>query len=191
MTITRKFRSVTWAAAVATAALSCYLISHRVSAERNALEEVERDIAQARDDILALNTEFETRSRMSQIERWNRHDFVLHAPGAGQFLEGELQLASLVDGGGAASGDVRLASAEDEEPQQDRHVGEDVFEPADSDGLDVPRIQNAAYLVPGNRAERARNQRIAFLDARFRGDIAGRAAAERRDQQQGEGAAEE
>ncbi|MBC2776952.1 hypothetical protein [Parasphingopyxis marina] len=192
MTITRKFRSVTWAAAVATAALSCYLISHRVSAERNALEEVERDIALAREDILALNTEFETRSRMSQIERWNRYDFELTSPDAAQFLDGEFQLASLIRDGVRDSGDVRLVSAEDEGETEDRRVDEEVFEPADPDTLETPRIRNASYLVPGDNAARARSQRIAFLDDRFRGDIAGRAAAERRPaENQREGAAEE
>ena len=95
MTITRKFRSVGWVATVACAALSCYLISYRVSAERIALENVEAEIAEAQRDILSLNTEFETRSRMSQLERWNRLDFALVAPGAQQFVDGEVELAAL------------------------------------------------------------------------------------------------
>ncbi|QLC26286.1 hypothetical protein HFP57_15445 [Parasphingopyxis algicola] len=174
MTITRKFRSVAWAATVATAALSCYLISHRVAAERNALEEVERDIQQAREDILSLNTEFQTRSRMSQIELWNRRDFALTAPEAGQFLEGELALASLLETP-PIEAPIRQASAT-EEPNDDQ-IDTDIFEAPD-DG-DIPQIQQAAYLVPEGIADRARGERIAFLDDQLRGAIAGEAEREK------------
>lgn len=176
MTITRNFRSVAWAAAVASAALSCYLISHRVAAERNALSEVERDIQIARDDILSLNTEFQTRSRMSQIEMWNRRDFVLGAPLSAQFLEGEIALASLT-GRPTEQESVRHASTSDE-PSENEGIDADIFEAPDPDGLDIPRIQQTAYLVPTDIAERARGERIAFLDDQLRGDIAGQAIAE-------------
>lgn len=176
MTVTSKFRSVTWAAAVASAALGCYLVSYRVSAERNALEDIERDIAQAREDILALNTEFQTRSRMSQLERWNRRDLELVAPGPGQYVEGATELASLLGRSSPADPDVRHASAEIEpETGEDRIIDEDVFEAPDADGLDVPRLQQAAYEVP---AHRQRADRIALLDEQLMGDIAARADEE-------------
>ncbi|QLC23310.1 hypothetical protein HFP51_14580 [Parasphingopyxis sp. CP4] len=176
MTITRKFRSVTWAAAVASAALSCYLISHRVAAERTALASVERDIQQARDDILSLNTEFQTRSRMSQIEMWNRRDFVLEVPGASQFVHGEIALAGLLDRP-VADDPVRQASASDESTREDLPEDE-IFEAPELDAADIPRIQQAAYLVPEEIADRARGERIAFLDDQLRGAIAGEAARE-------------
>ncbi|MEM8696521.1 MAG: hypothetical protein AAGE05_10910 [Pseudomonadota bacterium] len=176
MTITRKFRSVAWAATVASAALSCYLISHRVSAERNALAQVEREIQLAREDILSLNTEFQTRSRMSQIEVWNRRDFVLAAPLPGQFLEGEIALASLIEGP-VADSPVRQASATEDATDDDR-IDEDVFEAPDLDAADIPRFQQAAYLVPEDVADRARGERIAFLDDQLRGAIAGEAERE-------------
>lgn len=178
MTITRKFRSVAWAAAVASAALSCYLISHRVSAERNALEDVEREIELAREDILSLNTEFETRSRMSQIELWNRRDFILGAPEAAQFLDGEFALASLLDGP-MTSSPVLQASASDE-PREDNRIDEDVFEAPDADP--VPRMQQASYIVPDEASVRSRNERVAFLDDRLRGAIADEAAAEQEEE---------
>ncbi len=175
MTITRKFRSVAWTAAVATAALSCYLISHRVSAERSALEDVERQIAQTRDDIVALNTEFETRSRMSQIERWSRRDFVLAAPGPAQFLAGEFELASLVAPPALHDG-LQLASAA--ETTAAGAVPGDVFEARDDEAPATPRVQPVAYIVERNAAETPAPQRIAFLDESVRGEIAGLAAAE-------------
>lgn len=171
MTITRKFRSVAWAAAVSSAALSCYLISHRVAAERNALEAVERDIQLAREDILSLNTEFQTRSRMSQIEVWNRRDFILTAPEPGQFLANELQLASLIEEP-AAEAPIQHASITDE-PDESNLIDEEVFEAPDAD-TDRPQIQQVAYMVP----EGADGRPTAFLDPETRDAIAGEAARE-------------
>lgn len=176
MTITRKFRSVAWAAAVASAALSCYLISHRVAAERTALASVERDIQQARDEILSLNTEFQTRSRMSQIEMWNRRDFVLEVPGADQFIHGEMALASLLDAP-IIDAPIRQASVGEDAVNEDLPEDE-IFEAPELDAADIPQIQQAAYLVPEDIADRARGERIAFLDDQLRGAIAGEAARE-------------
>ncbi len=177
MTITHKFRSVTWAAAVASAALTCYLISHRVSAERTSLEEVEGDIEQARRDILALDTEFETRSRMSQLERWSRRDLNLESPSAEQFLEGEIELAALIDGDPAKlvplENDAAVQNASTIiERSGDDTIDKDIFEAPDPDDSSTPRLQQASY-TPSSQAGR-----IAFLDERLRGAIADEAASE-------------
>lgn len=176
MTITHKFRSVTWAAAVASAALACYLVSYRVSAERNALEQTEQQIGQAREDIVALATEFETRSRMSQLERWSRRDLALTAPGAGQFVEGEIELASLFGHQSPAGADVRQAAARDT-LRDDRRVDEDVFETPD---LDAPpsRVHNVNYVVPERRQGQQGATRLALFDAGVRREIAVEAAQE-------------
>jgi len=170
MTITRKFRSVAWAVAVASAALSCYLISHRVAAERNALDAVEREIQLAREDILSLNTEFQTRSRMSQIELWNRRDFVLSAPAPEQFF------ASFIEGP-VVEVPIRRASV-DSEQAEDKLIDEDVFDAPDPDTLDAPQIQQVVYLVPEGIAEQGRAERVTFLDDQLRGAIAGEAERE-------------
>ncbi|WP_299329227.1 hypothetical protein [Parasphingopyxis sp.] len=171
MTITRKFRSVAWAAAVSSAALSCYLISHRVAAERNALEAVERDIQLAREDILSLNTEFQTRSRMSQIEVWNRRDLILSAPAPEQFLASEIQLASLIEGP-AAEAPIQQASVAEEQDESNL-IDEDVFDAPDTE-TGGPQIQQVAYMVP----EGPDGQPTAFLDDELRGAIASEAARE-------------
>ena len=176
MTITRKFRSVGWVAAVSSAALACYLVSYRVSAERSALEDVEREIAQARDDIHELNTEFETRSRMSQLEHWNRRDFVLAAPTAEQVLDGEVELAALFDPD-RPSQPIQYASLDLGQTSEAAPQSEP-FDVPDPDGLDMPRIQQATYLVPQDIEQRARAERIAFLDDQLRGEIAVQAAHE-------------
>jgi hypothetical protein len=89
-----RFRSVGWVAAVATAALGCYLVTQRVAGERQALEKVEHNILLSHREIRRLSTEIETRGRLGQLERWNQEVLALSAPRPGQFLRGELQLAS-------------------------------------------------------------------------------------------------
>lgn len=93
--IVQSFRSVLWVGAVAGAAISCYMVSLRVAAERAALERVEMRILVAKRDIRSLDTELTTRGRLRQLERWNSDVLALTAPIEGQFLEGEVQLASL------------------------------------------------------------------------------------------------
>lgn len=93
--IVQSFRSVLWVGAVAGAAISCYMVSLRVAAERASLERVETRILLAKRDIRALDTELTTRGRLRQLERWNSDVLALTAPTEGQFLEGEVQLASL------------------------------------------------------------------------------------------------
>jgi hypothetical protein len=89
-----RFRSVGWVAAVATAALGCYLVTQRVAGERQALAKVEHRILLSQREIRRLGTEIETRGRLSQLERWNTDVLALSAPRSGQYIDGELQLAS-------------------------------------------------------------------------------------------------
>ena len=95
--IATRCRSVGWVAGVAVAALSCYLVSQRVATERAMLMKVERQILAAKRDIRDLQTEIGARGRMGQLERWNGEVLALSAPGAGQFRENEVRLASLND----------------------------------------------------------------------------------------------
>lgn len=91
--IVLRFRSVGWVAAVATAALGCYLVTQRVAGERQALSKVEHRILVSQREIRRLGTEIETRGRLSQLERWNSDVLALSAPRAGQYVDGEVQLA--------------------------------------------------------------------------------------------------
>ncbi|PTQ11469.1 hypothetical protein CLG96_08465 [Sphingomonas oleivorans] len=93
--IATRFRSVWLVAAVAVAALFCYLISQRVAAERAELALIERDILRGQQAIRHLRMEIMTRSRMPQLERWNAAVLGLAAPGARQFMDSEVRLASL------------------------------------------------------------------------------------------------
>lgn len=92
--IATRLSSVWQVAGVAAAALCCYLVSQSVAAERAGLVKVDRQIAAERDAIAKLGTEITTRSRLTEIESWNRH-LALQAPRPGQFVGDGFQLASL------------------------------------------------------------------------------------------------
>ncbi|MGI4732748.1 MAG: hypothetical protein ACRYFW_13520 [Janthinobacterium lividum] len=91
--------------------LGFYLVSLQVAAERKKLEHLDADIASTQRDIRALETEFDTRANLAQLERWNGDTLALSAPQPGQFLRSEAELASLDVVRGAATGpDVRTAA---------------------------------------------------------------------------------
>ncbi|BBE35883.1 hypothetical protein [Sphingosinicella microcystinivorans] len=94
--------------------LGLYLVSYSVGAERSGIAKLERQIATDRRDIRALEAELRVRSNLPQLERWNASALALNAPKAGQILESEVQLASLVrpHQPDALPADVRLANVE-------------------------------------------------------------------------------
>ena len=87
------FRPVGWVAAVAAAALGCYMLSLNVASERADLTRIETQIVDAKQDIRTLQTELGTRGRMAQLEQWNGEVLALAAPTSGQFLDSEMKLA--------------------------------------------------------------------------------------------------
>lgn len=89
----RGFKPVGWVAAVAGAALGCYMLSLNVAAERAELAKIERQIVLAKQEIRGLQTELGTRGRLQQLEQWNAEVLALSAPSASQFLESEIVLA--------------------------------------------------------------------------------------------------
>jgi len=91
--IAQGFKPVGWVAAVAGAALGCYMLSLNVAAERAELAKVERQIIAAKQEIRTLQTELGTRGRMQQLEHWNAEVLALSAPTAAQFLENPVTLA--------------------------------------------------------------------------------------------------
>lgn len=112
MMIASRFRTVVWVAGVASAALGCYLVSLRVASERAQSVRLDHQLAAVQQDMRHLATELGTRSRLVQLERWNADVLALTAPKAGQYLTGEMQLASLaVPGADAAAPATPAAQA--------------------------------------------------------------------------------
>lgn len=91
--IARGFKPVGWVAAVAGAALGCYMLSLNVAAERAELAGIERQIIAAKQDIRTLHTELGTRGRLAQLDRWNAEVLALSAPNSAQFLDSAVTLA--------------------------------------------------------------------------------------------------
>lgn len=95
MIAVKRLQSLFWVLLVAFGALAAYLVSLRVSTERNELMRVRTQIAVARADIRYLETEFSARANMRQLERWNAEDFRYAALPAAHYLDGERALAHL------------------------------------------------------------------------------------------------
>ena len=89
------FKGFGWLLCFATVSPACYMVSSQVAAERGRVEAVEGAILDAKRDIRALETEFDTRANLAQLERWNGDVLSLSAPRADQYLASDAALASL------------------------------------------------------------------------------------------------
>ncbi|MEA3029703.1 MAG: hypothetical protein QOG13_1028 [Sphingomonadales bacterium] len=167
--ITRGFKPVGWVAAVGAAALGCYMLSLQVASERADLTSLERRIVETRQQIRALQTELGTRGRLQQLEQWNDEVLALAAPGSGQFLASEAQLARfttttppVLDG----AAEIRMASATPTPtptpapapapaagvPAAQRAVATPQRSVAPPPALQQPMVQRASLTVPPQAA---------------------------------------
>lgn len=103
------WKTMGWFLAGVAVALGFLLVPLQVAAERKKLDHTVADIAQARRDIRALETEFETRANLAQLDQWNNDTLRLVAPGAGQFVADEAALAS-IDVHHQGGADIQTAS---------------------------------------------------------------------------------
>ena len=90
-----RLKGLGWLASCAVVAIGFYLVSSQVAAERKRLEQVDRRIVAAERDIRALETEFDVRANLAQLERWNGDTLALTIPTAQQFVRDEAALAAL------------------------------------------------------------------------------------------------
>jgi hypothetical protein len=95
MTAAYRLKGLGWFASCTAIVLGFYLVSLQVAAERNKLDALNGRIRSAERDIRALETEFDTRANLAQLERWNGDILALSAPTAGQFVGSEAQLAAV------------------------------------------------------------------------------------------------
>ncbi|WP_375392049.1 hypothetical protein [uncultured Sphingomonas sp.] len=111
MTAAYRLKGIGWFAVLVGIVLGFYLMSLRVAAERKKLDDVDTHITVAERDIRALETEFDTRANLAQLEKWNGDTLALAAPTAGQFVRDEGQLAALDPNGGPVTGpEVKTAA---------------------------------------------------------------------------------
>lgn len=115
MMLTRsRARSIGWAMILAVCFALTVALTFKVNAVKSEVRLTERRIAALKAEKSLLETEFETRANQQQLEAWNDLDFGYVAPGAGQYLEGERQLAALGKPAGPdAPAPIRVASIDD------------------------------------------------------------------------------
>ncbi len=91
----KRLENVGWLALVLLVLIMLYPLSLRVATLRSDLNRVDRQIISVKQDIRYLETEFQTRASLRQLERWNRLEFGYAPPNAKQFVGGERALANL------------------------------------------------------------------------------------------------
>ncbi len=113
MNLTRdRLRSIGWAALLIVCFTLLVALTFRVNAVKSQVRLAERQIVAIKQDKLLLETEFETRANQQQLKSLNDVEFGYQAPTAGQYLEGERQLAALGKPRSAdAPSPIRVASA--------------------------------------------------------------------------------
>ena len=89
------FKGLGWFLCGVVVAPACYLVNSHGAAEQAKLNATRLAIVQAQRDIRGLETEFNTRANLAQLERWNGEVLALAAPVAQQYLASESALASL------------------------------------------------------------------------------------------------
>lgn len=114
MNLTRdRMRSIGWAAVLLTCFTFTVILTFKVNAVKSEVRLAERQILAVKQDKLLLETEFETRANQQQLRSLNQVEFGYQAPAAGQYLEGERQLADLGKARGAdAPSPIRVAQAD-------------------------------------------------------------------------------
>ena len=114
MNLTRdRMRSIGWAAVLLTCFTFTVVLTFKVNAVKSEVRLAERQILAVKQDKLLLETEFETRANQQQLRSLNQVEFGYQAPAAGQYLEGERQLADLGKARGAdAPSPIRVAKAD-------------------------------------------------------------------------------
>lgn len=106
-------RSLGWAAVLAICFALVVVLSFKVHAVKSEVLLAERQLIALERETILLETEFETRASQRQLAEWNNVEFGYEAPRAGQFLDGERQLASLGElRGPDAPAPIRLARAD-------------------------------------------------------------------------------
>lgn len=124
MNLTRdRMRSIGWAALLVICAALTLVLMVRVNAVKSEVQLAQRQINAIKQEKLILETEFLTRASQQQLRNLNAIEFGYQAPTAGQYLEGERQLAALGKARGPnAPEPIRVASVaalvEDENPIQ-------------------------------------------------------------------------
>ena len=147
-----RLRGLGWFASCAGIVLSFYLVSLQVAQERNKLGTLNGRIRAAERDIRALETEFDTRANLQQLERWNGDILALSAPVASQFVTNGAQLASVRFDAPLMGGDGEVKTAALVVPALPAATFQPAVIPAATAGVGAPVTSHA--VVVAARAEK-------------------------------------
>jgi hypothetical protein len=170
------WKSLGWFTAIVAVALGFLLVPLQVAAERKKLDKTVAQIAAAHRDIRALETEFDTRANLAQLEQWNGDTLRLTAPVAGQYITDEAALASL-DLRGAQPGEAGAQMASLVVPS--RPTGLATVQattpairilPATAMAAPEPSLAGAVAEVRTAAVERIKSQAVASLDRKLLSD---------------------
>lgn len=108
-----RIRSIGWVSVLVICFAGTVGLTLRVNAVKSQVHDTEKKIVWVKRDIDFLQTEFQTRSNQQALRDLNDLEFGYKAPTAGQYIEGERQLAALgVPAGPGAPAPIRYANAE-------------------------------------------------------------------------------
>jgi hypothetical protein len=171
------WKSLGWFLAGVAVALGFLLVPLQVAAERKKLDRTVGEIAQAHRDIRALETEFDTRANLAQLEKWNGDTLRLTAPAATQYVPNEAALASLdVNQAGATVQNVALVV-----PSRSDSLASPSATASPTPAVAVrvaeapvakaaPTVAAAVAQVRDRTVERGRSQAVALLDRKLLSD---------------------
>ncbi|HUD27449.1 MAG TPA: hypothetical protein VMQ93_01165 [Novosphingobium sp.] len=108
-----RIRSIGWISVLVVCGAMTIALTLRVNAVKSQVHDTEKRIVWVKQDIDFYETEFATRSNQQALKQLNDLEFGYKAPMAGQYIEGERQLAALgKPAGPGAPQPIRYANAE-------------------------------------------------------------------------------
>ena len=108
-----RLRSIGWSAVFGICLALMLGLTFKVNAVRGQVRQAERQIITLRQEKLFLETEYETRANQQQLKAMNDVEFGYQAPSAGQYLQGERDLAQFSKPQSPdAPAPIRMASAD-------------------------------------------------------------------------------
>jgi hypothetical protein len=113
-----RIRSIGWVSVLLLCGALTIALMLRVNAVKSQVYDAEKRIVWVQQDIDFLQTEFQTRSNQQALKQLNDLEFGYKAPVAGQYIEGERQLAALGKAAGpGAPQPILFANAEKADAQ--------------------------------------------------------------------------
>lgn len=152
-----RLRQLGWAAILALCIALFAALTFKVNSVRSQVRLAERQILALQREKVLLETELETRASQQQLAQWNAVEFGYQAPGPGQYLEGERQLARLGEARApSAPAPIRVARAPDQPgahgfpPMVSPLTGKPVAPVAADDSL-TDRLASGGELLAGSQ----------------------------------------